>query len=311
MPTGGSSEDKQGGQPESTGEKGTKATEPESAIIDRVAGDSLKLLGLGGTFVYGALFIGYRDYYSALGIRPEDVGVSHLFVLSRSIIFIFVVGIVAATVVFLVEVVAAHHGINWKEAMLMIFVTVLVFVYIGALLPNRCIWGVDALILISILGLGALFAVAVYQERRKLAWNTGLAFTVLVATVIPGAAVGWRTHELGETALRGQSVPPFKILNIPDMDVSTEEIRAEWICAERERPMLFDPPLENVAGGTPVQPRNKVVDGTLLGETSTNIFIRLQQSDSQGKGRRDQIIKLPQECVMLSRYRTFADADAS
>lgn len=275
-----------------------KKQQSESVLIDRVIGESLKLLGIAGTFVYGALFMGYRAYYSALGIRPEDVGVSHSFILSRSIVFIFIAGVVAVTVVFLVEVVAAHPKITCREYLLMAIVTGLVFWYFVRLLPTLRVWWVDLLILGGFLIPGAIFIDAVYNMLRKRAWNSGLALTVLVAIMIPAAALAWRAHELGERSIRGLSVTPFKIADIPVLDVSTEQIYAEWICRKDERPLpLFFRP-------------KAIIEGTLLGETSSNIFIRVPQRDPQGH-RQNLIIKLPQECVMLGRYRTYHDADDS
>jgi hypothetical protein len=43
------------------------------------------LLGMLGAAVFGGLFLAYNEFYVGMGISPEDVGVSYLYVLSRSI----------------------------------------------------------------------------------------------------------------------------------------------------------------------------------------------------------------------------------
>jgi hypothetical protein len=52
-----------------------------------------KTLGLLGIGIYAVLFLAYQRYYSVLGIRPEEIGVSQLFLLSRSAAFLILVAL--------------------------------------------------------------------------------------------------------------------------------------------------------------------------------------------------------------------------
>jgi hypothetical protein len=56
-----------------------------------------KLLTLGGATLYGILFYAYGRYFDELDARPEDVGITYIFILTRSIgLAVFVLIILAA-----------------------------------------------------------------------------------------------------------------------------------------------------------------------------------------------------------------------
>ena len=298
--------------PPSSGDTAVQIHKPknqsESAVIDRVLGDSLKLLAVAGTFVYGALFMSYRAYYSAIGIRAEDVGVNHAFILSRSIAFIFLAAIVAGAIGIFAWVIGRREGI-WGWDRLWIFVAFILVVGYACLLliPTKSPLWLDVVSFVVILSagiaLGCQAEAGAETGKRQPARYIGIALAVLLTVLLPGVAIGMRAHELGEKAMVGRSVTPLKILEIPVLDVSTEQIGARWICRERERPPIFG---NGSKGG--------IVEGTLLGETSTNVFIRLQQqADGERRHypqRENIIIKLPQECVMVVRSEDFSEADA-
>lgn len=297
------------------------AKESLSAAVERVIGGSLKALAVAGTLIYGALFIAYRAFYSALGIHPEDVGISHAFILSRSVGFIGLVAIVAL-------VIPVYLGVlRLKDNVCRRVVAGIWLLLIGAyfwLLLSFEPWGaLPCFIAISVPASVLAFAFrdirrsesddnaerinesAVGNRKRwysglsPMAWYSVVALTLLLTILLPAIAIAWRAHELGEDALTGGIVRPVKLAGVPILDVSTDRIRAAWICPQDQRPQVFK------------RFRNDVLEGTILGETSTSLFMRLQRSDSQQhhSSEHNIIVKLPQKCVMVARSEPFTDAD--
>jgi hypothetical protein len=280
------------------GKAGKQDSDQESTLLDRVITDSLKILAVAGTFVYGALFIGYRAYYSAIGIRAEDVGVNHAFILSRSIGFIFLAAIVAGAIGIFAYAIGRREGFSKKKDLPWVLVAVaLVSGHLYFLLKSTKspLW-LDGLslgvIIVAGVVLGLKAEAGAETGKRKPAWYIGVGLAILLTVLLPAIAIGMRAHELGETAMSGDSVVPIKVLEVPVLDVSTEHVYAKWICPAGEAPPIFRPP------------NRKLVEGSLLGETSTNIFIRVDQSEP------NIIIKLPQECIMVIRSEDYSEADA-
>jgi len=79
----------------------SEAKQGRSTLKMPSVGDVLKLSGVAAGVMYGALVLGYRKYYTRLGIRPEDVGVSNTFILVRSIGFVLLAAIGTAVAILL------------------------------------------------------------------------------------------------------------------------------------------------------------------------------------------------------------------
>jgi hypothetical protein len=327
----------------------------EKNILDEIIGDSVKLFALAGTFIYGALFLGYQSYYSDLGIHPEDVGVSHAFVLIRSIGFILLAAGIALVILVYAWVIARRKGIAVVDYFVILLAGAAVYFYAHWLLPpdsSMRFWRYSvAIIFVPAFLLGvaaenyavnaktprtkltaaerrrirrwekrraqrkqmatwalrnwpraaAPVALAVVRFRRLLptvttlrpALNVGMGLTVLLTVLLPAIAIDKRADQLAEQSLRGERVAPFTLFNIvPVLDVSSEYIRASWICPEGEHPPVFD------------GPKGNYLQGLSLGETGTSLFMRLQVSDGGKENKSNQsyvIVKLPQECVMTVR----------
>jgi hypothetical protein len=82
----------------------------------------------------------------------------------------------------------------------------------------------------------------------------------------------------------GYAILPWTILGMPLLDVSAEEVQVIWICPDAQRPSLFKQ-----------SPGNEI--GLLVGETSTSYYIRWG-----GPSQPSKIVKLPQNCALLTHY---------
>ena len=86
--------------------EGTGDRQPFEVAVETV----LKALAIAGALVYGALFLGYRNYYSALGLSPEDVGVSNTYVLVRSVGFIALMALPAVALMLVARINSGYES---------------------------------------------------------------------------------------------------------------------------------------------------------------------------------------------------------
>ncbi|WP_142305281.1 hypothetical protein [Mycobacterium intracellulare] len=267
------------------GERSSQKSVPEKV------GEYLKALAVVGTFSYGALFVGYRAYYRVLGIPPEDVGVSHAFILVRSIGYIVLVACLVILVAIYV-LLMRNPKITKRDTLGTIALSMIIGWYIYWLFPRSLLR--DVVIFVGVVIAAALLADAIQTGRRRKAWYTGLVITFLLAILLPAAAISWRAQELARKSLDGETVEPITLLGVPLLDVSTDYIHATWICAEAQRPPVFN------------RFRNNILKGTSLGETSTSFFMLIQRTSAERQNHPNRpssmIVKFPQNCVMVSRF---------
>jgi len=276
---------------------------PVRATIDNL----LKLTALGGAIIYGALFNGYRTYYYYLGIKPEDVGISNAFILVRSIGFIFLVAVIAA-IIFALTVLyeSGYPGFFSRRGILnmvvLLAISAVCAIYLRALLPPSWPPSLQKTISYGVLFTGVLLGRLTeylrsrpdrFERVRSIRVLGLILIVLLLAVVFPTVAINDRAKSLAADALSGDPISPYAILGVPVLDVSSAKVTATWICPDDQRPAVF----KNVQANT--------VDGMLLGETGNNYFIRLpgkelRLPDNTGSGTAE-IIKLPQNCVMVMR----------
>jgi hypothetical protein len=272
-----------------------------------MVGDLLKVVAVLGTSIYAVLFIGYRSYYSVLGIHPEDVGVSHSFILVRSI------GLILSAIMFAALITVIFHlgkfilwtaesDWNWRRYMLA-FCSIIVIAFFAGQIVSLILSALQVknslelrviTPLAFVLTLLLVYGFIKIPALNKFAY-VGLVFAILVAVLLPAVAIDNRANQLGASAAHGIPVKPFTIFGMPVLDISSEEAVATWICPMAQRPPIFNGSSDNA------------IHGMVVGDTGTKIFILYSAPEKNAKQSADkdlkshQIISFPQTCVMVSR----------
>jgi hypothetical protein len=232
--------------------------------------DLAKAAGAAGVALYAILFFAYREYYDALGISPEDVGVTNSFVLVRSAGFILIsIGVGAAVAGYLFASSGYSAGpLQTSDVVRGVATLVLCAAlgyYFAKLFPTSTLQFVPLLLAATPLPLGPLVN-RLRQKRDDRRWVSALvASTTLVAIVIPAAGVARQAAELGRQAKAGVAVQPISVLTIPIVDVSAPKVQVYW--ANQSIP----PPVAIFSAGT-----GRPVQGTLLGQTSSIVVVNLE-----------------------------------
>jgi hypothetical protein len=263
---------------------------PSSGDVLKYIGDVLKLVAITGGVVYIALFIGYRKYYGILSIRPEDVGANTTFILVRSIGFVFLALLVAGLVLLITALLARQREGPWSRrdtirASMAIIVAVIFIASLAAFEPLAG-WLPVSFGMVVVVGCVALTGIAYDSRMDRLLAVCGLVVAISAIVLLPAVGVYVEARDLGASTLNGSPRPPFAVFGIPVLDVSADEVQATWICPTLQRPNMFK--------NSP----NNAVRGRLLGETGTGYYIRL----TDVKPHTNVIIKLPQNCALLTRF---------
>jgi hypothetical protein len=100
----------------------------------------VKSTAIGGAIIYGALFFGYRTYYKALGMNPENVGIGNTFILVRSIGFVLLACVIAGAVYGAMIIMRRYKGgpWSWSDALNAIYgvaLAIFLSMYLSALIP--------------------------------------------------------------------------------------------------------------------------------------------------------------------------------
>jgi hypothetical protein len=271
----------------STSEKQVIAFLQETLHISSFS-NAVKPSAIAGAVIYLGLFLGYRKYYSILGIRPEDVGVTNTFVLARSIGFImFALFLTVLAVALTSWFYLAFKDARWtRRQALNVAVALVVWAIVSA-----GFWVLDAPHRELAVLMGALLTIAcaaiaqfAHPSRRYLVYG-GLALAGLTIIAVPVLAAVISAYIRADLVLAGKESTPVTILGIPLLDVSAEKVSASWICKDTT-PVMFRAP----------HPLGAPVDAILVGETSTSYYLRT----GGAAGATSSIVKVPQSCVMLA-----------
>jgi hypothetical protein len=250
---------------------------------------------IGGAIIYGALFFGYRTYYKALGMNPEDVGIGNTFILVRGIGFVLLACGIAGAVYGAMIIMRRYKGGSWSwgDVLNAIYLVALAFflsTYLSAVIPSThplispSLHLRDAATLVVIFLVG--FMLAKIGPSRRTANRVALFVAAVLTIALPAYAINQRAAVLANESLAGRPVSPYAIFGIPILDVSSDPVDTTWICAEGEQPALFK------------DSKDGVRHGLLLGANSSSVFIRLTDMNDPIS----EIVKLPQMCVMVARY---------
>ena len=257
-------------------------------------GDLLKIVAVVGGVIYAVLFIGYRSYYSVLGIHPEDVGISQSFILARSVGFIILTIGIAQIFVMAFN---ALNSASFVRGFLVNFSVGLGAASYARLLLTGIV-PTYILVIATVCIIAFAFFLGWLSGLYKNAGYVRLFSLIVLITVLPAVAIDIRATQLGVSSSRGIPVKPFTVYGLPVLDVSSDTATMTWICPMAQRPPIFNGSTDNA------------IHGTVVGETSTKIFIvysgpEKYAAQSTDKGSRSHpIISLPQSCVMVSRSFT-------
>jgi hypothetical protein len=265
-------------------------TPGESAVRMPRLENMLQLAALAGAVVYGALFTGYRAFYESLGIDPEDVGISNAFILVRSIAFVVLTALVALTWFSMTRLV--NNAINRRagkrsRSFISYGYNIAVAIAIGIFIvffaspgwpPLAKVVVVVSVLVISIV-LTRVADQSSYDDRRKM----GAIAAVIVGFLASTTAIHHYAAHLAEDVNAGKTIAPITIFGIPILDVSSDDIRATWVCPEAQRPPPFTEALDSS------------ISGFLIGESDTSYIIRLAPATES------KTVSVPQNCVMLTR----------
>jgi hypothetical protein len=260
-----------------------------------------------GIALYAALFSAYHRFYSILGLQPEDVGVSYVFLLTRSIAFTLVVGVPVAYLITIGHALAeAGSASRWRTIGKWLVVIAVNF-YAAYLIRDLSVvgahyapyvitvWGVAfAAVAISLIVIGT-WAIPDVLQVRGAPVRRFVVLTVLVATGGFIAFTGGLAHAaaaLAHTAERGFVATPLRIFGFPLLEVEASPVRLEWVGAHSQRPSeLF----------AQVEPLCLL----LIGQSPSTVYVAspLNGRDAVSDGR---VFRLPVEFVTLS---TAADCD--
>jgi hypothetical protein len=263
----------------------------------------------GGALIYAVLFVTYWSYYSHLGIRPEDVGISHPFILARSIGLISLIAVISAMIGILVAVLTGAIRMSVYSKLLAIIAVVisaavlivwlyLTNQYIHLLLPKVSRAIATEISIALVVPSYCLVGVWGFKLRSKPLLYGGIFSAALMTIVLPVGATVLRAHQLGTDAAQGRDVKSFSVLGIPVLDVSSDPAVLTWVCLPDQRPSFF-----------PDDPKASL-KGHLLGGSATSVIFMgnsFQKGDDLSTNKPaiiHPIHSFPQLCVMVTHIDT-------
>jgi hypothetical protein len=247
------------------------------AAVQRFGIDTFaKTLGLLGVGIYAVLFLAYQRYYSILGIRPEEIGVSQVFLLSRSIAFLILVALplVYISLSFGLAFAAKRVLKPRKSRKLTPLTRALFSIVYGAFavclveFTRSHVVPVVALrffgyLMASVLSTISLLLLLLPSLRRAPRHRQFQLMGVIAATfalVAAGAALMDEATESAQLVQQGGEVRPVTMLGLPLLDIESQKVRINWILPSAQRPIDV---LKEPAGSC----------GLLVGRSGTTIFV--------------------------------------
>ena len=267
--------------------------EAEPSATDDFRFPSMEALGkfatLGGIVLYGALFLAYQTYYSGLGVRPEDVGLSYAYILVRSLGFLAVTSALALlwlgmeALIGQVKRFERRSSKYSKEREDRFRWAGLIVAGVGTVFAWAQLWRITTggswnegfpinwlvlgmlVALTAIVGQAILSLTSVYRVTRMHRKKHFLLMLFLPLVGFPGLAllVGTtvQAHEAAEAAARGQRVTSIRAFGLPWLDVEATPVIVTWIGA----PEQLTPPRFDRSGGVRsadrAERRNRVFAG--------------------------------------------------
>jgi hypothetical protein len=243
--------------------------------------DLAKLLPLIGALLYGILFLAYRSYYTAVGVTPEDVGVTNSFVLVRSPGFILLtlgygtalLGIIVANSR------PAPKSLNRAGAISLlasVLLPALAAYYLFDLFPaSTPTWVIGPLSLL--LAFTGAFTQR-FRRSRYRAHGPAVAWIVVIlfGVALPAVAVIQQAAHRGQLARAGETVAAYDIFSVPIVDVAAPRITLMWADANVPHP-------RDIFGSGEATP----VSGVLLGQGDGFIVVNVPVGAEQRVVRLD------------------------
>jgi hypothetical protein len=250
------------------------------SVKSLLSSDLFKLSALGAAVLYGALFLGYHAYYSRLGIRPEDLGVSNTYILIRSIGFIVQIGVVFGTLVVAYFFLDFLRKKKWHILYVLIagvFAAAISY-YLYSLAPWGFWWAGFGIVA----GASLAFIYIIIQGWKDLKPLVAFIVISLLATIIvPAAAVVVRANNLASLVLEYQSIRPYEIVGVPMLDVLAECVKVTWIGPPNARPAIF-------GTTSPVS-----AQGLMVGTESGIVFMFIRNGNAEDR------VQIPSSQVLI------------
>ncbi|MGD1237503.1 hypothetical protein [Mycobacterium seoulense] len=257
-----------------------------------------KLTALAAGAVFGALFNGYRTFYHKLGISPEQVGVTHTFILVRSVGFIVITGLIFAAWITTTSLVIRLMGTRRRTRVRVSYAYNFGFGLLFGVCIYACLSNELSLFQKIGFGLAVLFVsllaavVAVNCSAADRA-RIGLIVAALGAFLASAAFLQYKAGRLADTVNSDHPVTPYLFFTVPLLDVSSDPVRASWMCPEAQKPAAFRKNQKTDWW----EPDDPTLRGMLIGESDKNDIIRLWDPSKS----RYEFVSLPQNCTVLTR----------
>lgn len=205
-----------------------------------------KGLGIIGIAAFAILFAAYYQFYSTVGIKPEDIGVGYTYVVTRSIGMLFVLIAAAAYVGYPVAMSAMGRRrrlrsgkppprmSNSRTALIAVTLVAYACGTILLIFRHRGSNAVFVGMAVVFFLLGTMALVQCFVRNL----SSRLYYLTTVAIVLLGFAVGLATyaHDLGERVRRGGEASPVMLLGAPLLDVQARYVSVQWIGPPGQRP---------------------------------------------------------------------------
>jgi hypothetical protein len=212
-------------------------------------------LTLAGVLVYGVLFYAYARYFDELDARPEDVGITYLYVLARSVgpvvLFLILIGLWAAIMYLVLRLwIEIRCGLIRQIIAAVVFGAAVVLVVLIILMvhggPRRPYLAISAL-LFSVPICEFAYFKPIWPFTKK-SWPAKPEFVVALRGVIwLGLAsigvfvlflLGVRANDMADSARHGSPVKPWRVVTLTMLDVQATPARVAWVGPTDEIPQI-------------------------------------------------------------------------
>jgi hypothetical protein len=203
--------------------------------------DALKVVGLAGALLYGLLFVAYRRYYEALGVVPEDVGVTNSFILPRAVGFILLVSVLALLIAALIAnnnlPTPESRWFRWRQQVVGTMLGLALAVFLSRFLPDSAgILSRLGIFSLVVLTSAVLVVLQRFEHFARIRIRATLVICFVVSLLVPAALVVMQARDSADRVLRGESVRALEVLSIPILDVQANPVYVSWVGEPEQRP---------------------------------------------------------------------------
>jgi hypothetical protein len=211
-----------------------------------------------GVALYVTHFSAYHRFYSTLGLQPEDVGVSYVYLLTRSIAFAILLGVPLFYAVLLGNFIRRQTVRPFREARFNWFIglyqlatmnlaaaAALYLIVSGTVsgwLP-LIVWGTVAVAVALDMSFIIIKRVppVIQRPSGRYIRRPQLLACMFVASAFVAVAGGLTqaASSLASDARLGFEVTPMRLLGFSLLDVEASPAWVEWVGAEEQRPSIF------------------------------------------------------------------------